>query len=98
MAMSYFAIIIEASNLLVLTDESKSEIWGCFCTRYIEGDDVNVALDVAKRLIQSELLESGILCDEKQLSIESVENIAAKPDNVADKGFTFYPMDDSNQH
>ena len=90
--------MIEASNLLMVNGESQGEVWGCFCTRYIKSDDVDVAVVMAKELIISELHERGILCDEKQFFIESVKILTDKPDDAADKGFTFYPMDDSNPH
>uniref|UniRef100_UPI003341A34A hypothetical protein n=1 Tax=Castellaniella defragrans TaxID=75697 RepID=UPI003341A34A len=91
--MAYFAVMVEANNLLIQTETStKARVHGCFCTRYIEADDLIAAADRAKKIIEDELNAHGIACSTDQLVIESTEQIPGPPDpeDSSGKGFTFY--------
>jgi len=91
--MAYFAVMIEANNLLVQTEGSaEAQVHGCFCTRYVEADDSDMAVCRAKNIAVDELNTQGIACSADQLVIESFEQIPELPDSKSSlgKGFTFY--------
>lgn len=94
--MTYFAVMIEAENLLVQTETTEEEqMQGCFCTRYLEAVDANEAASRAKKIVQSELSSLGIGCSIDKLVIESIEQLGKLPDSESSlgKGFTFYPAE-----
>lgn len=90
--------MVEVTDLLIHTTESEAKLWGCFCTRYIQDNDIDSVLKKAKALVLSQLREEGILCVENQILIESVKEVDKLPGTAVDKGFTFYPIDEPKRH
>lgn len=91
--MTYYAITIEANNLLIQDETSEqAQISGCFCTRYVEADDLELAILKAKEIVIGELNEQGITYPVNDLIVESTEQISEFPDNgnSSESGFTFY--------